>query len=107
LSRKKLNHLYNFLLQVILFIDGLGFKRMRRERQLHNVRGQQSRYHTSFWLPADHVARHTLFGNDDRALTCFYLFGGVPSRTQDSAVPLIISRLGVRNRNSFMKQNDA
>jgi hypothetical protein len=54
-----------------------------------------------------HIARHYMFGNDDRALSCPHLFGVVPSRAQDSAVPLLISRLGVRNRNSFMKQNDA
>ena len=48
-----------------------------------------------------------MFGKDDRALSCPHLFGVVPSRAQDSAVPLLISRLGVRNRNSFMKQNDA
>ena len=56
---------------------------------------------------ADHIARHTMFGNDDRALTFPHLFDVVPSWAQDSAVPLLISRLGVRNRNSFMKQNDA
>jgi hypothetical protein len=48
-----------------------------------------------------------MFGNDDRALTCPHLFGVVPSWAHDSAVPLFISRLGVRNRNPFMKQNDA
>jgi len=54
-----------------------------------------------------HVARHCMFGNDDRALTCRFLFGVVPFQAQDSAVPILISRLGVRNRNSFMKQNGA